>query len=58
MNELESDSQTKIALTKVIQESLRNPDKKNEFVQEGTIDLLLGKCFLKLSKVLKFLIFN
>ncbi|XP_031548893.1 uncharacterized protein LOC116286503 isoform X2 [Actinia tenebrosa] len=49
----ESDRQTKIALTKVIQESLRNPEKKNEFVREGTIDLLSELCRSKKSREIK-----
>jgi hypothetical protein len=43
----ESDKQTKKALTAVIRECLHNPNKKNEFIQEGTIDVLLGESFLK-----------
>lgn len=39
----EEDYQTKAALNRVMLECLNYPDKKKDFIREGTLDLLLGK---------------
>lgn len=42
------------ALKAIVDESLKHPEKKQEFVDEGSIQIIIGE-FLRIDKILRLL---